>query len=379
MSHHDAFNRAMASLQDAMLDDACWPAASTLIDEVCGTKGNALLVGEGPENDVRILFAAAHYRGERRLDLEQDYLRNYHPYDERVPRLRKLPDSKLVHVADLYTEQELKTSPTHNEFSPRANSCNSLNVRLDGPDGSHITWAICDPLSSDGWKAGQLATIERLLPHIRQFVRVRQALANAEVSGAAMRMLLENTHLGVIQLQRRGRIIAANRRALDILRLGDGLFDQGGFLRARLSIDNTRLERQLGHALPRPGQTAISSSLTVERPHGLPRFEVHLSPLSTRMMDFGLKSVAALVLLIDPAARPTIDRDLLAAALELTPAQSQVAVMLAEGRSVSDIAVATGVQKDRVWQFLQQMCNRHGLTGPADLIRLVLSSSSLGR
>ena len=71
-----------------MLDDTRWPATSALIDEACGVTGNALLVGEGPEDDIRVLFVGLYYRGQRRLDLEREYLELYHPIDERVPRAR---------------------------------------------------------------------------------------------------------------------------------------------------------------------------------------------------------------------------------------------------------------------------------------------------
>ncbi|MYD86405.1 MAG: hypothetical protein F4137_20880 [Acidobacteria bacterium] len=55
MSDQDAFEHILSSLHDAMLDDACWPAVSALIDEACGIEGNDLLVGEGPKDDVRVL------------------------------------------------------------------------------------------------------------------------------------------------------------------------------------------------------------------------------------------------------------------------------------------------------------------------------------
>ena len=47
MSQLDTFNGILTSLHQAMLDDARWPLTSALIDEACGTAGNALLVGEG--------------------------------------------------------------------------------------------------------------------------------------------------------------------------------------------------------------------------------------------------------------------------------------------------------------------------------------------
>ena len=176
---------------------------------------------------------------------------------------------------------------------------------------------------------------------------------------------------------RRGRIIEVNDRARDILRCGDGLFEQGGFVRARLPGDNARLEGLLARVLPRYGEAASGGSLMVRRPPGLPRLVVHLSPVLARQLDFGLKSVAAQVLVVDPASRPRLDPSVVGAALDLTPSQSQVAVMLAQGRSVHDIAATTGRQPGTVRVFLKQIYNRRGLTGRTDLVRLVLSLSDL--
>ena len=47
MSGHDAFERILTSLHEAMLDDVHWPTTTALIDEACGLTSNALLVGEG--------------------------------------------------------------------------------------------------------------------------------------------------------------------------------------------------------------------------------------------------------------------------------------------------------------------------------------------
>ena len=63
MDEQDAFQRIMASLYGAMLDDAGWPATSALIDEACGVTGNTIMVGEGPKDDLRALFVGAYCRG----------------------------------------------------------------------------------------------------------------------------------------------------------------------------------------------------------------------------------------------------------------------------------------------------------------------------
>ena len=112
MSERDAFDRILASLHEAMLDDAHWLPTSALIDDACRTKGNMLTFAEvQTHDDVEIFYIRFCFRGEHHKELEREYFKHYFPKDERIPRLRQLPDSQLFHVPDLYTEQELKSSP----------------------------------------------------------------------------------------------------------------------------------------------------------------------------------------------------------------------------------------------------------------------------
>ena len=231
MSERDAFKGILASLYAAMLDDAQWPPTSALIDDACGINTNVLLVGEGASNkEMRVYTLGVHIRGQLHEEVMREYLESYHPIDERVPRLRRLPSGRLVHATDLYTEQELKTSPTFNEFCGRVGAQDGLSVRLDGPDGaSHITWHLGDPAEGGGWQGAHIAMAKRLLPHIRHFVFVRHAVVGAGALGWALTDLLDSQRLGVIHLDRRGRIVEANDRALQLLRSGDGLLERAVF------------------------------------------------------------------------------------------------------------------------------------------------------
>ena len=163
MSEHDAFDRVLAAVHAATLDETRWPSASALIDEACGLTGNGLMVADGPANDVRALFVGLYYRGQRRADLEREYLTTYHPLDERVPRFRQLPARRLVHITELYTAEELKTSRTYNELLPRAGMQDGLNVQLPGLAGSHVGWGLNDPVDAAGWGASRITRVERLL------------------------------------------------------------------------------------------------------------------------------------------------------------------------------------------------------------------------
>ena len=373
MGEQDAFERILASLYNAMLDDARWPGTAALMDEACGLTGNSLLVGEGPEGDVRVLFVGGYCRGQRREDLEREYLENYHSGDERVPRIRRMPHSRLAHIRELYTAEELKTSPTYNELLLRANKQDSLNVRLDGPDGSHISWAVGDPVDGEGWGSSRIAMVTALLPHVRQFVRVRQALVRAEARRTTVTALLDNRRVGVVHLDRRGRVMEANDRARRILRTGDGLSDRHGGLRARTAADQARLERLVGGALPASNAPAVSGSILLRRSSVVPPFVVHVKPVAVPQPDYGARHVAALVLIAEPGRRHRVNPEAVATTLGLTPGETQVAVWLAEGRSVREMAEATGRTEGAIYRHLKQIYQKQSISRQADLVRLVLS------
>ena len=286
MSEGGAFDRILASLHEAALDVAHWSTASALIDEAFGTHGSSMVFGDGrSEEDIQINFAWSYFRGQRHRELERDYFENYYPLDERAPRLRHLPDSELFHITDLYTEEELKTSAAYNELLARGHARNSINVRLDGPNASRIVWVVNDPVDGDNWSSAQLDSIRRLLPHIRQTVRVQQALVGADALGVSLAKLLDTTGLGIVQLDGRGRIVEANDRARDLLRTGDGLFDEGGFLYARAPEANANLQKLLRRALPPFGAQGAGGSTMVGRSSALPPLVLHVNPVSRQETD----------------------------------------------------------------------------------------------
>ena len=375
MSEAEAFERILASLHEAALDPARWPGAAALIDEALGTHGSTLVCSDGgeAESGYRHNFMWICHFGQRRLDLERLWMEAFHPVDTRIARLRRLPFNRLFHIAGLYTEEELKTSAAYNAARTRAHAGNGIDVRLGGPNGSRILWEVNDPVDGDGWSSARLASVRRLLPHVRQTVCVQQTLADAGALGATLAELLEATGAGIIQLDARGRIVAANDRAREVLQAGDGLCDGGGALFARSRKDDARLQSLLARALPRFGAQGAAGSTTVSRSGALPPLVLHVNPVSLETVSFKAPAVAALVLVVDPAGRAAIDPALAEAALGLTRMEARVAVLLTQGMSVPEIAAATGRKTSTIRSHVKHMFAKHGLSRQAELIRLVLS------
>ena len=378
MTEQEAFERILAALYESMLDDSRWPATSALIDEVCGLTGNTLLGAEGPKPDMRVRFVGIYDRGHRRIDLERDYIQNYHAIDERAPRFRQLPNGRVVHSNDLFTAEELKTSAAYNEALLKSHSQNSLAVRLVLEDGSHMAWNLADPVAPGGWESSRVAMVKRLVPHVRQFVRVRQALVRAGAGDTTVTALLDNSRVGVVHLDQRARILAANDRARGILQGGEGLVEKDGGLGASAPEDQIHLDRLLASALPAGGDPATGGSMRLHRQHALLPLVVHVKPVPIPQPSYAARYVAALALIYEPGSTHRIEPALVAATLGLTPGESQVAAWLAEGKSVDAMARATGHTKGAIYWHLKQIYQKLQISRQADLVRLVLSVAEFG-
>lgn len=373
MSNSELFDDVVANLQKAVLDPSKWPRAFALIDKAIGIHGNSTVFGTGDSwNEIRLFFFW-HYRdGERQLELEKRYLRDYYANDERVPRLRRLPENKIVHIRDLYTESELKKSPAFNEAMAIAKGQDGFNVRLAAPDDSRIVWSASDPSDAEGWSTAKMELIRGMLPHLRHAIWAHHTLIGAGLLTSTLANLLDATGLGIIQLDGRGRILDVNDRSKKLLLDGTSLFDRNGFLFARGTKNNKKLQKLLSRAIPSSTSIGYGGTAKFDRwPN--PPLLVQVHPVQASQAEPRTWSVGALVVINDLPGRPDFDMKLIARTLNLTEMESRVAVMLAKGLSVPVIAKQLGRQESTIRHHIKRMFTKHDLSRQAELINLVRS------
>ena len=75
------------------------------------------------------------------------------------------------------------------------------------------------------------------------------------------------------------KLYRGGARPRDVLRTGKGLFDEHGFLRARLRKDDAKLQAVLARALPPFGVQGTAGSTIVSRPSPLPPLALHVNPV----------------------------------------------------------------------------------------------------
>ena len=96
----------------------------------------------------------------------------------------------------------------------------SPKARLTTSGFSSSGSTTADPVASEGWRSSQIAMVRRLMPHVRQFIRVRQALVRAQAGDTTVTALLKNPRIGVLHLEVKGDSCHDIRRMLTELDRG---------------------------------------------------------------------------------------------------------------------------------------------------------------
>ena len=372
------FDRVVEKLYRAALADVSWASAAALINELIRTIGHGVAYAEVKSIGAPVIHLARYFSGtERRPDIEQSYFRDYYPRDEAVPRLDGLCEGELIYRSDLYTRREKKTSAAYNFF--RINKThNGLVMGIEVADGYGLVMSCGNSTEREGWGSDQLKVIKGLAPHIRQFARVRRVLADTGALGASLVELLDNRRLGLIQLERNGRIREANERARELLLTRDGLRDEGGKLAAGSQEEHAELQRLLAQALPPYGPHGAGGSMKITRRMARAPLVLEIHPAQPMRNGAGTWQLGALVLIIDPTARPPVEPDLVARLLGLTPTESRVALEVAAGQTVAGTADELGCAEHTARTHLKRVYRKLGISKQTELVRRVLSLEPLG-
>jgi DNA-binding CsgD family transcriptional regulator len=188
------------------------------------------------------------------------------------------------------------------------------------------------------------------------------------VPSVALRAL-DQLCAGVIVTDPTGLVIETNRAAEAIVECGDGLLVREGRLCARRVFETARVAKLIAGATEEQTRMA-GGRMVIGRCDGLPPYVLAVMPLhATPVGDRRL----AMIIIVDPARYVPSERDL-ADLFGLSPAEARVAAALMMGKSLADIAAASGVQITTVRTQLRSTLRKVGVKRQFDLVRILSST-----
>jgi DNA-binding CsgD family transcriptional regulator len=218
------------------------------------------------------------------------------------------------------------------------------------------------------------AKLQRLIPHVRRALAIRDRLEAHEVKAQTLPVVMQQSHVGVMVLDQKGRILEATGLAEQLLTIGVGM---------RRAIDRTlwlrepagSLLREWIHAGRLPS-VASNGSLNIGRV-GLQSLSLVVAPMPEVPISWTGVDPHWLVVVFDPEQRVAPAVDMLARDLNLTAREAEIAILLSLGNTLAGIAEKLGISMLTIRTHLKHIFEKTGAHSQSDLVRRVYLSPAM--
>ncbi len=274
---------------------------------------------------------------------------------------------KLQSEATLFRPEELDRLPFYTEFLGPLGFRWFAGARLAKSNGNTIILSVERKARDEAFSRGELAAIDRILPHLRRAseMAMRFGLVRAEGRLDA----LATMKCGGILIDFLGRVIRTN----DIAQrhIGRGLTGVHGQLTSPCSDANAALQRLIGSVLqPGPShEAAPRGAVAVPRSKGRPLI-IHAAPIVGSARDI-FQQAKAILMLVDPDEHRQPAEPILQQVFGLTPAEASIAASLAEGQDLQEIASERGVSLGTVRNHLKAVFAKTKTHRQSELVSLL--------
>src|SRR5262249_29411283 len=177
-----------------------------------------------------------------------------------------------------------------------------------------------------------------------------------------------------ILLDRRCRIVAANRSAEDLLAAGDGLRSDRDGLRAAAPGDTLALRRMLAAAAEPTAQGSAhgDGTLSIARPSARRPLNLLVAPLRTPVVPDARARAQVAVFVTDPDRVAIAPVERLRHYLGISRAEADLVTWLVQGHRLEEAADELGITVNTARTQLKRALAKTGTGRQAELVRLAL-------
>jgi DNA-binding CsgD family transcriptional regulator len=356
---------------DTALDDADWQELISEIAQAAGAR-MAMLMLQDLEAGSGALLATHNVDSLYTEQYWQTYAR-INPWARAmssiVPRSGSLVRSHLT-----LPSSELVTTPFYCEFLAPQDLFYSCACVLESSRERVGLLALNTGRRQGPIEGRRLRELSALTPHLERAMRVRRLLVDERARFRGLRDVADEIARGVLLVDRRRRAVDGNLAAFNLLESGDGLRLD---CRNRVYAVDERANEMLQAALRIAAVRAFGSPGPLLDAIAVPRLSSRL-PCSVNVLPAGrgddplATRVPRAALLINLPERPhRLNASTLRAIFGMTRSESLVAVLLAEGAQVGEIADKMDVTVNTVRSHIKRLLVKSGTSRQVELVALL--------
>ena len=258
---------------------------------------------------------------------------------------------------DVLSEAEMDRDPLYTELLPRYGLRYFAGANVAPQPGVQVALSVQRSAIRKPYTESELVEVGRLARHVETALRLSMAMAESDVLASGLSEALNNAGIGVLALDRLGRVTFANTMARQLI-------DAESMEAVRQEV--MRLVRESGAEPGKGGGPSLINRSAHDRP-----LVLRLLPFKASRQDEPFNSAEMLSLIYDPAAGGNIDATLLRDLFEMTLGEARVAALIGAGQSVQQAAGRLGLKEQSVRTVLKRVFMKTQVSRQAELTMLL--------
>lgn len=228
-------------------------------------------------------------------------------------------------------------------------------------DNQYVTFGLMRPQKAKGNGEREAARVRPLVSHLTSAMRVRAALQARQPAPISARVPMNGLPFPALLVDKSGRVLELNDRADELLRDGQLISARQGVLAVATALDHRRLLEALQQATRGLDPQSATVAIAVRRRSAW----LIITPAGR-----STQQPCAFVHVLEEQQCEVPSSQALRAMFALTPAETVVAIAIAQGATPGEIAAQHGLALSTVRSQLSAVLRKTRTSRQADLVRL---------
>ncbi|HEV3286290.1 MAG TPA: helix-turn-helix transcriptional regulator [Steroidobacteraceae bacterium] len=302
------------------------------------------------------------------------YAHSYFPSDPFV----NLPEKQVISLHEFVPVEQLERSRFYTEYLIPWDAIYNLGVDVRDGDRLYARLRVTRGRHAGNFTASEKRFVEYLVPHFDIAMRTHAALDVTKMERAIYADAMDHLTLATVILDASGHVIHMNALARDILHRQDGITLANDTLALTHPADALRLRDAIGRAIAagRASKPGIVDVLRARRPSGAGHYGMMIRPAAGSMgaEEPAVSPAVAVFISVEEGSQTPAPVDTIRKLFELTHKEAQLALCLANGRSLQEAAGDLGITLNTARAHLRSTFSKTGIDRQARLVRAILRS-----
>jgi DNA-binding CsgD family transcriptional regulator/PAS domain-containing protein len=310
-----------------------------------------------------------------------EVMASYNQYYFNLDPLVDLPSGQVVTLAEFTSSQDWLSSEFYKNFLEPVGVFHILGADIKTNDRARCRIRICRGVDSPGFVEEDKTFLAYFVPHLERSVAQHMQINRIETERNLYAGTVDQFAVGTIILDEDGKILQANRVAEHLLNAMDGLRLDGDRLQVGTARDGQKFHNLVKQALQsqESAQGSVVKAMRIQRPSGRADLGIIVRSVHLSEWNEGKLCPSVVIFVSDPEQQSHAPQEIVKALFDLTSAQAQLAMLLANGLTLDEASEELGISRNTARAHLRSTFSKTGVTRQTMLVRLILRSvASLG-